>query len=101
MTAPRSALARLSLVAAAALLAGCTMCPNPFDYAGPVPNGSPPQTDFRARSQGIIPIGATPRPWPPLVQDDAADDEPVVASAEEPAVVPVIAEADAGVRRER
>ena len=50
------------------VLAGCTMCPNPFDYSGPVPNGSAPQNDFRARSNGITPIGAAPRPWPPLVK---------------------------------
>ena len=46
------------------------MCPDPYDYSGPVPNGSAPQNDFRARSNGIIPIGAAPRPWPPLVQKD-------------------------------
>lgn len=46
------------------------MCPDPYDYSGPVPNGSAPQNDFRARSNGIIPVGAAPRPWPPLVQKD-------------------------------
>jgi hypothetical protein len=46
------------------------MCPDPYDYSGPVPNGSAPQNDFRARSNGIIPIGTAPRPWPPLVRKD-------------------------------
>ena len=62
-----------ALVAAAwcaAALAGCTMCPDPYDYSGPVPNGSAPQNDFRARSNGITPIGTAPRPWPPLVRKD-------------------------------
>ena len=62
-----------ALVAAAwcaAALAGCTMCPDPYDYSGPVPNGSAPQNDFRARSNGITPVGAAPRPWPPLVRKD-------------------------------
>jgi len=53
---------------AAVLLAGCTMCPDPYDYSGPVPNGSAPQNDFRARSNGIEPIGLAPRPWPPIVK---------------------------------
>jgi len=44
------------------------MCPDPYDYSGPVPNGSSPQNDFRARSNGILPIGAAPRPWPPIVR---------------------------------
>jgi hypothetical protein len=48
--------------------AGCTMCPDPFDYSGPVPNGSSPQNDFRARSNGIRPLLAAPKPWPPVVQ---------------------------------
>jgi len=52
------------------MLAGCTMCPDPYDYSGPVPNGSAPQNDFRARSNGILPLGAAPRPWPPLVRRD-------------------------------
>ena len=47
---------------------GCTMCPNPFDYSGPVPNGSAPQNDFAARSNGILPLRASPQPWPPIVQ---------------------------------
>jgi len=48
---------------------GCTMCPDPFDYSGPVPNGSSPQNDFRARSNGILPLGAAPRPWPLIVKN--------------------------------
>ena len=55
------------MAAAAAVLAGCTMCPDPYDYSGPVPNGSSPQNDFRARSNGILPLGAAPCPWPQLV----------------------------------
>jgi hypothetical protein len=60
----------MATVAAVGLASiGCTMCPDPFDYSGPVPNGSSPQNDFRARSQGILPLGAAPRPWPLLVKD--------------------------------
>jgi hypothetical protein len=44
------------------------MCPDPLDYSGPVPNGSTPQNNFWARSNGILPLGASPRPWPPIVQ---------------------------------
>ena len=58
---------RVAVAAAAAVLAGCTMCPDPYDYSGPVPNGSSPQNDFRARSNGILPLGAAPCPWPQLV----------------------------------
>lgn len=47
---------------------GCTMCPDPFDYSGPVPNGSAPQNNFLARSNGILPLGASAKPWPPLVK---------------------------------
>jgi hypothetical protein len=65
---------------------GCTMCPDPFDYSGPVPNGSAPQNDFCARSNGILPLDAAPRPWPPLV--DGEDGQPeaglVVAEHAEP-----------------
>jgi hypothetical protein len=45
------------------------MCPDPFDYSGPVPNGSSPQNDFRARSNGILPLGAAPKPWPLIVKN--------------------------------
>jgi hypothetical protein len=69
---------RCVVVAMAALLVtGCTICPNPFDYSGPVPNGSAPQNDFRARSNGVIPIGMTPQPWPQIVERDV--DEPMLA----------------------
>jgi len=50
------------------------MCPDPFDYSGPVPNGSSPQNDFRARSNGILPLGAAPRPWPLIVKNDGRPD---------------------------
>lgn len=66
----------------AGLSCGCTMCPDPYDYSGPVPNGSTPQNDFRARSNGIAPIGAAPRPWPPIVRREPTADSPVVAAAE-------------------
>ena len=56
------------LLAALAGAGGCTMCPDPLDYSGPVPNGSTPQNNFWARSNGILPLGASPRPWPPIVQ---------------------------------
>lgn len=59
---------RLAAVAVTLLVSGCTMCPDPFDYAGPVPNGSVAQNDFAARSNGILPVRATPLPWPPIVQ---------------------------------
>jgi hypothetical protein len=49
---------------------GCTMCPDPFDYSGPVPNGSPPHNDFCARSNGILPLNAAPSPWPPVVDGE-------------------------------
>lgn len=63
----------LTMAAAVGLSSvGCTMCPDPFDYSGPVPNGSSPQNDFRARSNGILPLGAAPRPWPLLVKDGTA-----------------------------
>jgi hypothetical protein len=91
------------LVLAAVLAAaagGCTIGPDPFDYTGPVPNGSPPQNDFRARSNGILPLGAAPRPFPPLVDagpvpaapqssvatDDAADGGVRVVAADTPIV---------------
>ena len=67
----------LATVAAAGLVsAGCTMCPDPFDYSGPVPNGSSPQNDFRARSNGILPLGAAPRPWPLIVRNGSAPASP-------------------------
>ncbi|MFM8414972.1 MAG: hypothetical protein ACKOCX_09620 [Planctomycetota bacterium] len=65
------------------LLAGCTMCPDPYDYSGPVPDGAATQNDFRARSNGIIPIGAAPRPWPPIVRSERAGEDVPGSSAEE------------------
>lgn len=66
----------LATVAAVGLASiGCTMCPDPFDYSGPVPNGSSPQNDFRARSNGILPLGAAPRPWPLIVKNGGAQAE--------------------------
>lgn len=77
---------------------GCTICPDPFDYSGPVPNGSAPQNDFRARSNGIAPLGGVPRPWPPIVQavpdrDDAS--QTAVTAAVEAATEPAEAVPDA------
>ena len=73
----------VAAVAAAVTLAGCTMCPDPYDYSGPVPNGSVTQNDFRARSNGIAPIDAAPRPWPPIVRQEA---KPAADGSETPAV---------------
>jgi len=67
---PRAWAGTLALVLVGGLIStGCTMCPDPFDYSGPVPNGSSPQNDFRARSGGILPLGAAPRPWPQIVNN--------------------------------
>jgi len=71
---------------------GCTMCPDPFDYSGPVPNGSSPQNDFRARSNGILPLGAAPRPWPLIVKNSGA---PAESSAESVPTPTLADEADA------
>jgi hypothetical protein len=89
---------RLAVMAVGLLATGCTMCPDPFDYAGPVPNGSVAQNDFAARSNGILPVRATPLPWPPIVQaspqqptpaDDLTEAEPaLIATA--PDLSPVI-----------
>ena len=80
----------LATVAAVGLASiGCTMCPDPFDYSGPVPNGSSPQNDFRARSNGILPLGAAPRPWPLIVKNGGAraegpqENEPTPTLADE------------------
>ena len=73
-------------------LAGCTMCPDPFDYSGPVPNGAVTQNDFAARSNGIRPVRATPLPWPPLVHSESE-----AQSTAEESVAPQFAESgDAG-----
>lgn len=58
-----------------AVSTGCTMCPDPFDYSGPVPNGSAPQNDLCARSNGILPLNAAPRPWPLIVNDQGPEKE--------------------------
>jgi hypothetical protein len=60
---------------------GCTMCPDPFDYSGPVPNGSAPHNDFCARSNGILPLTMAPSPWPPVV-DGQRDQGPSVVPPE-------------------
>ena len=75
-------IARLVAALAVAGLAGCTMCPDPYDYSGPVPNGSAPQNDFRARSGGISPLNATSRPWPPLVKQAAADEAQIASTGD-------------------
>lgn len=64
-------------------LTGCTMCPDPYDYSGPVPDGSSPQNDFQARAGGILSLGYLPVPWPPVVEAD--DLPPSVLVAEVPA----------------
>lgn len=113
---PRSLAA--GVACAALFTVGCTMCPDPYDYSGPVPNGSTPQNDFRARSNGILPIGAAPQPYPtvvkaspqpipeaaPIVEQPIVEqpvvEPPIVAEAKDDvlrltAEVPVIPEADA------
>ena len=106
----RGPLSRAWMLATAAGLGlastGCTMCPDPFDYSGPVPNGSSPQNDFRARSNGILPVGAAPRPWPLIVKNDGRPvagperDEPTPTLADEEApadlqqTVAVVGESD-------
>jgi len=92
----RDPLPRAWTLAAAAAVGlssiGCTMCPDPFDYSGPVPNGSSPQNDFRARSNGILPLGAAPRPWPLIVKnggdrvDGPQENEPKPTLADDLAV---------------
>jgi hypothetical protein len=77
------------------------MCPDPFDYAGPVPNGSVTQNDFAARSNGTRPVRGTPLPWPPIVdskrQPTPADEiDTTILVAGEP---PTQTDSDAGVGR--
>lgn len=73
--------------------AGCTMCPDLFDYAGPVPNGAVTQNDFCARSNGILPIGRSPTPWPTVVHADRDEAERDDAGEGGPAATePVAAE---------
>ena len=57
------------LMSLAMFALGCTMAPDPFDYSGPVPNGSVTQNNFAARSNGILPLHASPKPWPIIVKD--------------------------------
>jgi hypothetical protein len=71
--------ARLSLLLAGlAVGSGCTMCPSPFDYSGTVP-GAADQNDFRVRNNGILPIWKRPRPWPPVVSNEAVEEQPAAA----------------------
>jgi len=70
----------MSMVVCALLATGCTMCPDPFDYSGPVPNGSAPQNDFAARSNGILPLRSRPLPWPAVV-DGVAPNEAALADS--------------------
>lgn len=67
----RTAGAAVCAMGLMAAVTGCTMCPDPYDYTGPVPNGTAPQNDFRARSNGVLPLGNAPRPWPQIVSDEA------------------------------
>jgi len=78
---------KLVAVALSLLATGCTMCPDPFDYAGPVPNGSVSQNDFAARSNGILPVRATPLPWPPIVQAAPRMPTPAEDPVEGPALL--------------
>lgn len=90
-------------MAAAALLTGCTMCPDPYDYSGPVPNGSAPQNDFRARSGGILPLGASPLPWPPIVKHGGVKGSEVQVAGRRSAPArnePTLADTAAAVRGE-
>lgn len=100
VTMPRSTPPATAALMAAVLCAaaGCTICPDPFDYSGPVPNGSAPQNDFRVRSHGILPLGGVPRPWPPVVQGApaVADVPQVAATAAEVPAGPATQTEDAG-----
>ena len=86
----RSILLSSVLLPGLLLSGGCTMCPDPFDYSGPVPNGSVTQNDFAARSNGTRPVRATPFPWPPFV--DASGRRPTPADEPDTTVL-VAAEA--------
>lgn len=59
---------------------GCTICPNPYDYSGPVPNGSVTQNDFCARSGGTRPLHSAPLVWPQVVQAEGTPAESRVDS---------------------
>jgi hypothetical protein len=75
----------VAYASAAVTVAGCTMCPSPYDYSGPVPNGSAPQNDFRARSNGILPLDAAPKPFPSVVKA-APQPTPAAPKVEQPLV---------------
>ena len=59
---------------------GCTICPNPYAYSGPVPNGSVTQNDFCARSGGTRPLHSAPLVWPQVVQAEGTPAETHVES---------------------
>ncbi len=67
----------LAMLAVAGLgaISGCTICPSPYDYSGPVPNGSVTQNDFCARSGGTRPLRSGPLVWPFIVQKDSTPEE--------------------------
>lgn len=75
--------------AVACLLCGCTICPSPYDYSGPVPQGSVTQNDFCARAGGNRPIGVTPPVWPEIVRREGGGGDRV---ARLPEVPPPLAE---------
>ena len=83
----------LAAVALSLLATGCTMCPDPFDYAGPVPNGAVSQNDFSARSNGILPVRARPLPWPPIVEAAPRMPTPADDPVEGPAMLAAAPEA--------
>ena len=81
--------------AAFSLLAtGCTMCPDPFDYTGPVPNGAVSQNDFAARSNGILPVRAIPLPWPPIVESAPRRPTPAGGEGDEGAMIATVSPLD-------
>ena len=85
----------LAAVAFCLLGTGCTMCPDPFDYTGPVANGAVSQNDFAARSNSILPVRATPLPWPPIV--DSAPRRPTPtgdAEGDEGAIIATVSPLD-------
>ncbi len=63
----------LVVLVSVAAASGCTLCPSPYDYSGPVPNGSVTQNDFCARSGGTRPLRSGPLVWPQVVQADAPE----------------------------
>ena len=63
----------LVVLVSVAAASGCTLCPSPYDYSGPVPNGSVTQNDFCARSGGTRPLRSAPLVWPQVVQTEAPE----------------------------